>query len=115
MKPVLRTLSVGLASAALLSACTTVAEDDAAIEDAAAKPVVAVDETEDVASIMADYVMMQPFEGPYGGVPAFDQVEISDFEGAMTAAIAEGLDEIRAITVVRSAPTFENTINSSGR
>ena len=110
MKPVLRTLSVGLASAALLSACTTVAEDDAAIEDAAAKPVVAVDETEDVASIMADYVMMQPFEGPYGGVPAFDQVEISDFEGAMTAAIAEGLDEIRAITVVRSAPTFENTI-----
>jgi peptidyl-dipeptidase Dcp len=48
--------------------------------------------------------------GPYGGVPAFDKVRISDFKPALEAAMAENLAEIEVIASNRSAPTFENTI-----
>ena len=48
--------------------------------------------------------------GPFGGVPAFDKVKISDFVPAFEEAMAERLKEIDAITKVRSVPTFENTI-----
>ena len=51
-----------------------------------------------------------PWAGPYGGVPAFDKVRTEDFKPAIEAAIEERRREIRALTVVRSAPTFENTV-----
>jgi len=51
-----------------------------------------------------------PWTGPYGGVPAFDKVTTEQFKPAIEAAIDERRREIRALTVVRSAPTFENTI-----
>ena len=54
--------------------------------------------------------LTKPWGGPYGGVPAFDKVRINDFEPAMTAAMDEMRAEIRAITVKRSAPTFETII-----
>ncbi|MFC3303063.1 M3 family metallopeptidase [Parvularcula lutaonensis] len=58
----------------------------------------------------ADFALTAPFEGPYGGVPAFDKVELADFEPALKAAIAEGLAEIDAIANSDEPPTFENTI-----
>ena len=68
-------------------------------------------DVEEVATMETDQlVMMAPFSGPYGGLPAFDQVRVADFEPAMRAAIEDGLAEVQAITRVRSAPTFENTI-----
>ncbi len=48
--------------------------------------------------------------GPYGGVPPFDKVKVSDFEPALEAAMAENLAEIDAIANNKAAPTFENTI-----
>ena len=54
--------------------------------------------------------LLQPWTGPYGGVPAFDKVKVSDFEPALNAAMAMELKEIDAITSNRAAPTFENTI-----
>lgn len=61
-------------------------------------------------AIAADNVLLQDFKGPYGGVPAFDKMELSDLKPAMEAAMAEHLAEIDAIANNPEAPTFENTI-----
>ncbi|MFM9903979.1 MAG: M3 family metallopeptidase [Pyrinomonadaceae bacterium] len=47
--------------------------------------------------------------GPYGGIPPFDKVKISDFKPALEAAMAENLAEIDAIANNKAAPTFANT------
>jgi peptidyl-dipeptidase Dcp len=91
--------------AGLLSACgptgSTPASSDAAVDaEAAAQPV----------SEAAVTALLAPFEGPYGGVPAFDKVEVAAFEPAMTRAIAAGLEELEIIAAQDAAPDFENTI-----
>ncbi len=48
--------------------------------------------------------------GAYGGVPAFDRVEVSHFKSALEAAMTENLSEIERIAADTDAPTFENTI-----
>jgi peptidyl-dipeptidase Dcp len=50
------------------------------------------------------------WEGPYGGVPPFDRVQVALFKPALEAAMTENLTEIEKIAGDRSAPTFENTI-----
>jgi peptidyl-dipeptidase Dcp len=50
------------------------------------------------------------WEGPYGGVPPFDRVQIALFKPALEAAMAENLSEVEAIANNTAAPTFENTI-----
>ena len=62
--------------------------------------------------------LTQTWAGPYGGVPAFDKVKVSDFAAAADEAMARNLAEIDAITANTAAPTFENTIaalEDSGR
>jgi peptidyl-dipeptidase Dcp len=54
--------------------------------------------------------LLAPWTGPYGGVPAFDQVKVEHFKPALEAAMAEQLKEIDAIANDPAAPTFENTI-----
>jgi peptidyl-dipeptidase Dcp len=54
--------------------------------------------------------LIQPWTGPYGGVPAFDKVKIADFQPAAEEAMAANLAEIDVITANPAAPTFENTI-----
>jgi peptidyl-dipeptidase Dcp len=54
--------------------------------------------------------LLAKWEGPYGGVPPFDQVKIADFKPALEAAIAENLAEVDKIAKDSAAPTFENTI-----
>lgn len=49
------------------------------------------------------------------GVPPYDRIQPADYEPAMVAAIAEAKREIAAITRVRSAPTFVNTIEALER
>ena len=48
--------------------------------------------------------------GPYGGVPAVDEMRVEDFKPALEAGMAEQLAEIEAIANNPDAPTFENTI-----
>jgi peptidyl-dipeptidase Dcp len=62
--------------------------------------------------------MLAKWTGPYGGVPAFDKVKVSDFKPALETAMAKNLAEIDAITANSAAPTFDNTIaalEDSGR
>ena len=50
------------------------------------------------------------WSGPFGGVPAFDQVKVEHFKPAFDAAMAEQLAEIEAIAANRAPPDFENTV-----
>jgi len=54
--------------------------------------------------------LTEEWSGPYGGVPAFDEMQLDDLAPAMEQAMAAHLRELDAIAVKRSTPTFENTI-----
>jgi peptidyl-dipeptidase Dcp len=54
--------------------------------------------------------LLAPWTGPYGGVPAFDQVQVSNFSPAFDTAIAAAKTEIEAIANNEAAPTFDNTL-----
>jgi peptidyl-dipeptidase Dcp len=54
--------------------------------------------------------LLAEWTGPYGGVPPFDRVKVSDFKPALEAGMAENLAEIDKIANDTAAPTFENTI-----
>jgi peptidyl-dipeptidase Dcp len=54
--------------------------------------------------------LLMKWEGPYGGVPPFDRVQIPLFKPALESAMAEQLAEIDAIAKNPAAPDFENTI-----
>ena len=54
--------------------------------------------------------LLAPWTGPYGGVPAFDRMDLADLEPAVDAGIAAHLAEIEAIAQDPAPPTFENTI-----
>ena len=54
--------------------------------------------------------LLDKWEGPYGGVPPFDKVQIPLFKPALEAAMAEQLKEIEQIAANPAAPDFENTI-----
>ncbi|NDV92070.1 M3 family peptidase [Alteromonas sp. 345S023] len=61
-------------------------------------------------SAQYDNVLMQPFQGPYGGVPAFDKMKLEDLKPALEKAMALNLEEIEAIANNDAPPTFENVI-----
>ncbi|MGH9881184.1 MAG: M3 family metallopeptidase, partial [Pyrinomonadaceae bacterium] len=54
--------------------------------------------------------LVTKWEGPYGGVPAFDRVEVALFKPALEAALAERLSDIERIAANPEAANFENTI-----
>lgn len=54
--------------------------------------------------------LLQKWTGPYGGVPPFDRVKVSDFKPAIEQGIAEHRKEIEAIVKNSAPPTFENTV-----
>ena len=54
--------------------------------------------------------LLANWEGPYGGVPPFDKVQVALFKPALEAAMTEQLAEVEKIAKDPAAPTFENTI-----
>lgn len=59
--------------------------------------------------------LIQKWKGPYGGVPAFNEYQVSQFKPAIDFAIQENLDQVDAIANNPKAPTFENTIAAMER
>ena len=55
-------------------------------------------------------VLLTEWSGPYGGVPAFDRMELAALTPALESAMARTLEEIDAIAADPEPPTFENTI-----
>jgi peptidyl-dipeptidase Dcp len=60
-------------------------------------------------TVAADNPLLQPWTGPFGGVPPFDRVRVADFEPAFEAAMADQLAAIDRITAQADPPTFDNT------
>src|SRR6185295_919138 len=54
--------------------------------------------------------LLAEWEGPYGGVPPFDRVQVPLFKPALETAMAENLAEVEAIAHNPSPATFQNTI-----
>ncbi|MHB8999442.1 MAG: M3 family metallopeptidase, partial [Thermoanaerobaculia bacterium] len=59
--------------------------------------------------------LLAVWTGPYGGVPPFDKVQVSDFKPALEAAMSENLAEIDRIAADPQPPDFENTIAAMER
>ncbi|WP_281616058.1 M3 family metallopeptidase [Flammeovirga sp. SubArs3] len=55
-------------------------------------------------------ILLQEWKGPYGGVPAFDKMQLSDLKSAIEEGMEMKLAEIDAIANSTEEPTFENTI-----
>src|SRR5207237_5144577 len=54
--------------------------------------------------------LLAEWEGPYGGVPPFDKVQVALFKPALEEAMTQNLTEVEAIAKDSAAPNFENTI-----
>ena len=54
--------------------------------------------------------LLAGWEGPYGGVPPFDRVQIALFKPALEAAMTENLAEVERIANNPATANFENTI-----
>jgi peptidyl-dipeptidase Dcp len=54
--------------------------------------------------------LLDPWPGPYGGVPPFDRVQVALFEPALETAMTRHVAEIEAIAANPAPPTFENTL-----
>lgn len=63
----------------------------------------------------SENTLLQEWTGPYGGVPAFDKMEVADIQSAVEYGMEENLKEIDAIANNKDAPTFENTIEAMER
>ena len=59
--------------------------------------------------------LLAKWQGPYGGIPPFDRVNVTDFKPALEAAMAENLAEIDKITANTGTATFDNTIAAMER
>jgi len=57
-----------------------------------------------------DNVLLAEWSGPYGGVPAFDEMDLTALKPALETAMALNLEEIDEIANNPEPPTFENTI-----
>ena len=55
-------------------------------------------------------LLLEPWTGPYEGVPPFDSVDVGQFEPALEAAMEENLAEVERIANDPAMATFENTL-----
>jgi peptidyl-dipeptidase Dcp len=58
-------------------------------------------------------LMLQPWAGPYDGVPPWDKVEPADFPAAFAAAMHSAKFEFEAILTNPAPITFDNTIKAN--
>ncbi|NNC47105.1 MAG: M3 family metallopeptidase [Sphingomonas sp.] len=91
-----------------LGACGTIGEDKA-IATAEAFAVEAADMMQAEAAVSNP--LLAEWTGPYGGVPQWDQYELSQVDEAMQVAIDEYLAEVMAIATNPETPTWANTID----
>ena len=60
-------------------------------------------------------ILLQDWEGPYGGVPAFDKMEVKDIQAAVEKGMELNLSEIESIANSNEQATFKNTIEEMER
>ena len=62
------------------------------------------------ATVQASSPLLDPWKGPYGGLPPFGKFSEADFKPAVEAGIAANLRDVNAVANNPAKPTFENTI-----
>lgn len=73
------------------------------------------DQKDDRTMTEINNILLQEWTGPYGGVPAFDQMKVEDVKEAVERGMELGLKDIEAIANNPEPPTFENTIEAMER
>lgn len=63
-----------------------------------------------VAENDAGNVLLSAYDGPYGGVPHFDEMDLAGVKPALEAGMVRNLAEVAAIASNPEAPDFSNTI-----
>jgi peptidyl-dipeptidase Dcp len=101
-----RTLITTLTIVLLLAACGP-AEEPAALTDAAATAAEAPATAEPATPVNP---LLAEWTGPYGGVPAFNAMDLANIEPAMETAMADSLAAHELIAQQAEAASFENTI-----
>ncbi|TRY31452.1 M3 family metallopeptidase [Aliiglaciecola sp. M165] len=92
-----------LTSAAMIATLAGCSKPSTDTQTAAEKP--AMEATQ-----QADNPLLAEYAGPYGGVPAFDKMDLADLKPALEKGMEINLAEVDAIVNNPDAPTFENTI-----
>ncbi len=118
-----RSLVAGAGLVALLTACSGPTKRDAVTttpDPAATSPArdAALAEVARLKALADADPITAPYVGPYGGVPAWDQVKTAAFPAAFTTALALFAAEVDAIAQDPAPATFANTLaalEDSGR
>ncbi|GAB4532168.1 MAG: M3 family metallopeptidase [Amphiplicatus sp.] len=97
-------LTAGIAAIALAGCAKDASETEAAATTAA-------DAAEEPAA-EADNILLAEWTGPYGGVPAFDRMDLAALKPALETAMAMHLAEIDAIAENDEPASFANTIEA---
>lgn len=97
------------ALAAMAAACS----DPATPAVADLPPAAVFDEA--TTQALASNLLLAEWEGPNGGVPAFDRMDLAPLKAAIEAGMAAEIAEIEAIANNPAKPTFSNTIEAMER
>ena len=68
--------------------------------------------TDTLAAAEEGRTLLDPWPGPYGGLPPLDRATPHGIEAAFRAALAQKRDEVRTIAANPAAPTFTNTVEA---
>ncbi|MDY7227217.1 M3 family metallopeptidase [Hyalangium rubrum] len=102
--------SAGAAALVSAACATTAPEGRVTDQETSAAQAAAPAQAAPTAPAQPQNPLLAKWVGPYGGVPAFDQVKVEHFKPALEAAMDKARQEIAAIANNPAAPTFENTI-----
>ncbi|MDX1572129.1 MAG: M3 family metallopeptidase [Xanthomonadales bacterium] len=91
-----------------LASCSQESTDTGAAEQAGTDTTVSQPAETEPAT--ADNPLLAEWTGPYGGVPAFDEMDLADLKPALEKGMEIALADYDAIANNPEPPTFENTI-----
>ena len=94
-------ISVGLMTALVIAACGSGNSPAPTPQD---------EQAETVQRSTMKNELLQEWTGPYGGVPAFDKMQLKDLQPALEHAMASHLQEVLLISTNPAPPTFDNTV-----
>ena len=94
----IKKFGLGILCAITITGCGTGASENGEAEEITAETAVMKND------------LLQEWKGPYGGVPAFDEMDLAELKPAIEKGMALHLEEIETIANNPEPPTFENTI-----
>ncbi len=101
---------IALTGSALLTALVGCAQNEVDSPETGSSQAQSVAATDKSGQAAHDNVLLKEWTGPYGGVPAFEKMNLADLKPALEKAMAMTLKEVDAIANNSAAPTFDNTI-----